>query len=48
MPRTYDKKRQCPAYTQEYVVRAVRDVENQNCTFAQAENYGVPRSVIFH
>lgn len=43
------KKKAGPTYSDEDLLRAVRDVGNKVCTFTQAEEqYGVPKSVIYH
>lgn len=49
MLRVYVKKKNGPTYSDEDLFRAVRDVENKNCTYAEAQDrYGVPKAVIFH
>lgn len=47
--RNYKKLKTGPAYTPDDLARAVADVENKNKTFKAAEEeYGVPKSVIYH
>lgn len=35
MPRVYVKEKNGPTYSDEDLVRVVRDVENKNCTYAK-------------
>lgn len=48
MPRVYVKKKAVSRYSEEDLLRAVWDMKNKNCTFAEAlDRYGMPKAVIF-